>query len=112
VTKKEIEKKEREAGKFYRNLGYTFNSLVSFVQMRERYIAEMERRLKGIELMGGKACICSVWGEQDEGGYTVPLHYCIIEDGDTRHLCPYSKPTEKEIQRAIRVHGELKEKVE
>lgn len=110
MTKKEIEQKERENAKFFRDMGYTFKSLVAHTLQRARYTSELEQRLRLIDSMRGAVCLCSAMvGDQKVEGNTVPLLYCVIKEGKDAAKCPYARPKKEELERALELHKRLLE---
>ena len=112
MTKKEINQKEIDDAKSFRNIGYTFKSLVANTIMQNRYTFELEQRLRLIDEMDGKVCLCSAMvGDQEKEGNTVPLLYCVITEGKSRiknsKVCAYFKPTVEQLGKALFLHGEL-----
>jgi hypothetical protein len=111
MTKKEIKEKEIKQAAFFRSLGYTFKSLVSHTIMQEKYTSELEQRLKLIDELEGKICLCSAMvNDQEVEGNTVPFLYCIIKDGNQAIGCPYVKASKEQINHALEIHKKLKEK--
>lgn len=114
ITSKKLEEKEKKAVEIYKNLGYTFNSLVSEHQRILGYNEELLRRLRLIDKMGS-VCFCSAMVyDQEAEGNTVPFLYCVIRDGEKDLCCPYVFPSAKEgsrhkesIEKALELHKEL-----
>jgi hypothetical protein len=101
----------KEQTKLFRQMGYTFESLVSHYLMEQKYQQELLQRLKLIDRQNGKVCLCSAMViDQEKEGNTVPYLYCIIKGGKERIGCPYVKATDDEIKKALELHKELKER--
>ena len=114
MPNKEINSRLIKQGRFFRNMGYTFNTLVDHYLMEQRYQTELEIRLLYIDKMHGQTCLCSAMvNDQKVEGNTVPLLYCVIKEGKDGHKCPYVKVKSEVMERAIELHKELiKEKSE
>lgn len=111
MTKAEIERKEKEQAKLFRNVGYTFRSLVQAFMIQNNELIRMKERLLYIDKMNGKICMCSAMvNDQEKEGNTVPYLWCIISDKTkSTCLCPYVEASNIDVEHALELQKELHE---
>ena len=109
MTKTEIKQRETKEAKFFREMGYTFSSLVQHYLQEQRFQSLLKERLVFIEKMGGRTCICSSFSVEKngtDGTNTVPSLWCMTKDNHDKP-CPYVKASKEEMAKAISMREEL-----
>lgn len=100
---------ETENVKRFRQMGYTFKSLVALYLQEANFQAMLKERLFFIEKTHGEVCICSAFSVEKngkDGTNVVPAYWCMIKDKKDKP-CLNGKLSAEHFSKILELRGEL-----